>query len=49
MPNHDMERILRYEERMHRQVDWAAQRLLESQERRKTLQFSPGKSPLPTG
>src|SRR4051812_29948658 len=32
----DMDRILRYEERMHRQLDWAIQRLLESQERRKT-------------
>jgi hypothetical protein len=34
----DMDRILRYEERMHRQLDWALQRLSESQERRKTSQ-----------
>jgi hypothetical protein len=34
----DMDRILRYEERMHRQLDWALQRLLESQERRNTSQ-----------
>jgi hypothetical protein len=34
----DMDRILRYEERMHRQLDWSMQRLLESQERRKTVQ-----------
>jgi hypothetical protein len=31
----DMDRILRYEERIHRQLDWALNRLLESQERRK--------------
>jgi hypothetical protein len=37
-PVEDMDRILRYEERMHRQLDWAIQRLLESQERRKTPQ-----------
>ena len=36
LPEDDMDRILRYEERMHRQIDWAVQRLLESQERRKT-------------
>ena len=36
-PEDDMDRILRYEERMHRQIDWAVQRLLESQERRTTL------------
>jgi hypothetical protein len=41
----DMDRILRYEERMHRQLDWALQRLLESQERRKASQ-SPTASPL---
>jgi hypothetical protein len=34
-PIEDMDRILRYEERMHRQLDWALQRLLESQDRRK--------------
>jgi hypothetical protein len=37
-PAEDMDRILRYEERMHRQLDWALQRLLDSQERRKTSQ-----------
>jgi hypothetical protein len=37
-PIEDMDRILRYEERMHRQLDWALQRLVESQERRKTSQ-----------
>jgi hypothetical protein len=37
LPEGDMDRILRYEERMHRQVDWAVERLLESQERRRTL------------
>jgi hypothetical protein len=41
-PEDDMDRILRYEERMHRQIDWAVQRLLESQERRTTLHSSPG-------
>jgi hypothetical protein len=35
-PVEDVDKILRYEERMHRQLDWAIQRLLESQERRKT-------------
>jgi hypothetical protein len=40
----DMDRILRYEERMHRQMGWAMQRLLEAQERRKTLQSSPDMS-----
>jgi len=39
-PEDDMDQILRYEERMHRQFDWAVQRLLEHQERRKTLQSS---------
>jgi hypothetical protein len=34
----DMDRVLRYEERMHRQLDWDLQRLLESQVRRKTPQ-----------
>jgi hypothetical protein len=37
----DMNRILRYEERMHRQIDWAVQRLPEAQERRKTVDSSP--------
>jgi hypothetical protein len=37
LPEGDMDRIFRYEERMHRQIDWAVQRLLESQERRKTV------------
>jgi hypothetical protein len=40
LPEHDMDRILRYEERMHRQIDWAVQRLLECQERRKTLNLA---------
>jgi hypothetical protein len=40
LPEGDMDRILRYEERMHRQIDWAVQRLLESQERRKTVDSS---------
>ena len=34
-PTEDMDKILRYEERMHRQLDWALQRLLETQETRK--------------
>jgi hypothetical protein len=38
IPEADMDRILRYEERMHRHLDWAVQRLLESQGRRKTLE-----------
>ena len=38
LPDDDMDRVLRYEERMQRQADWAVQRLLESQERRKTSQ-----------
>jgi hypothetical protein len=38
LPEGDMDRILRYEERMHRQIDWAVQRLMESQERRKNIQ-----------
>jgi hypothetical protein len=37
LPEEDMDRILRYEDRMHRQMDWAVQRLLESQDRRKTM------------
>lgn len=45
LPEEDMDRILRYEERMHRQIDWAVQRLLESQERRKTVDSSPDAPP----
>jgi hypothetical protein len=41
LPEEDMDRILRYEERMHRQIDWAVQRLLEAQERRKTVESFP--------
>ena len=37
LPEDDMDRILRYEERMQRDIDWAIQRLLERQERRNTL------------
>jgi hypothetical protein len=37
-PAEDMDKILRYEERMHRQLDWAIQRLLDRQERRKSVQ-----------
>jgi len=29
-----MDRIFRYEERMHKQIDWAVERLLANQERR---------------
>jgi hypothetical protein len=43
-PVEDMDKILRYEERMHRQLDWALNRLLESQQRRKIMQ--PSASPL---
>jgi hypothetical protein len=39
-PAKGMDRILRYEERMQRQLDWALQRLLDSQERRKTVHSS---------
>ena len=39
LPEADMDRILRYEERMHRQMDWALQRLLENQERRRTSEL----------
>jgi hypothetical protein len=49
LPEGDMDRILRYEERMHRQIDWAVQRLLESQERRKTVESSPDAVRPPTG
>jgi hypothetical protein len=49
LPEADMERVLRYEERMHRQIDWAVQRLLESQERRKTLDSSPDAVRAPSG
>jgi hypothetical protein len=48
VPEEDMDRILRYEERMHRHLDWATQRLLESQERRKTLDLTRDVS-IPTG
>lgn len=41
LPGGDMDRILRYEERMHRQIDWAVQRFLEAQERRKTVLCDP--------
>jgi hypothetical protein len=44
-PIEDMDKILRYEERMHRQLDWALQRLVENQERRKTTR-PPKASPL---
>jgi hypothetical protein len=44
LPEDDMDRILRYEDRMHRQIDWAVQRLLECQERRKTVQSSSEKA-----
>ena len=30
LPEGDMDRLLRYEEKMHRQIDWAVQRLLVS-------------------
>jgi hypothetical protein len=48
LPEHDMDKILRYEERMHRQIDWAVKRLLESQERRKTLNLAASPSVLTT-
>jgi hypothetical protein len=47
LPEVDMDRIFRYEERMHRHLDWAVERLLESQERRKTLETSAGPVLLP--
>jgi hypothetical protein len=37
LPGDDMDRILLYEERMYRQMDWAVQRLLEKQEMWKDL------------
>jgi|SRR5215472_5672460 len=37
LPEAEMERVLRYEERIHRQLDWAERRLLEHQEKRKPL------------
>jgi hypothetical protein len=43
-PEEHMDRILRYEDRMHRQIDWAVQRLFESQERRKTIQSCSGEN-----
>ena len=39
LPAEDMERILRYEEKMLRQIDWAVQRLMEAQERRRTIEI----------
>jgi hypothetical protein len=49
LPGPDMDRVFRYEERMHRQIDWALQRLLESQERRKTVQSVPEHAALQAG
>ena len=49
LPEDDMDRILRYEDRMHRQIDWAVQRLLEWQERRRTVQSSCEKAFLAPG
>jgi hypothetical protein len=49
LPEDDMERVLRYEERMQRQIDWAVQRLLESQERRKTVESFADAARPPTG
>ena len=49
LPEDDMDRILRYEERMHRQIDWAVQRLLESRERRKTVESSADRLLSPAG
>ncbi len=37
LPEADMDRIFRYEEKVQRQMDWALQRLEEAQERRRTL------------
>jgi hypothetical protein len=48
-PDDDMDKVIRYEERMHRQIDWAVLRLLESQERRKTLRASPDLALLANG
>ena len=44
-PTEDMDKILRYEERMHRQLDWALQRLLETQETRKNAACVSAKCP----
>lgn len=44
LPETDMDRVLRYEERMYRQLDWAMQRLLECQDRRRTVE--PANTPL---
>jgi hypothetical protein len=33
-PEEDMDRIFCYEERMHKMIDWAVRKLLESQQRR---------------
>jgi hypothetical protein len=46
LPEHDMDRVLRYEEKMQRQIDWALQRLSDSQERRRTLRPSADAAPL---
>jgi hypothetical protein len=40
LPEVDMDRIFRYEERMHRYLDWAVERLFESQERRRITERS---------
>jgi hypothetical protein len=34
LPEEDMDRIFCYEERMHKMIDWAVRKLLESQQRR---------------
>jgi hypothetical protein len=47
LPEADMERILRYEDRMHRYIDWAVQKLLESREKRKTVETPVGPLLLP--
>ena len=50
LPNgEDMDRILRYEERMYRQIDWAVQRLSESRQRRPTALPSPDANLIPIG
>lgn len=48
-PEGDLDRILRYEERMLRQLDWALQRLLECQERRKKWSSGSRADFLPSG
>ena len=47
-PTEDMDKILRYEERMHRQLDWALERLLASQETRKNAACISAKCPVAT-